>query len=140
MTIEKRCSTLPPFSILQVQIENGSNDDLLSQQSYTSATKMSPWPPKMATGKTFCRRQWISLLVQWVKGKALLTLTSKDGQVTLAFSTTLGHPLKTPPATSPDALAPGPSASEPSDSLTPSSGPPTPCRTSRSLLDLQILA
>ena len=41
--------------ILNVQIENGSSDDLINQQSYTSATKMSPWPPKMATAQDLKR-------------------------------------------------------------------------------------
>ena len=46
---ERRCSTVIISSILNVQIENGSSDDLINQQSYTTATKMSPWPSKMAT-------------------------------------------------------------------------------------------
>ena len=72
-------------------MENWSSDDLLNQQSYTSATKMSPWPPKMATAQAFWKGQWIILLVPGVEGKAFLTLTSMDGKVTLAFSTIVGH-------------------------------------------------
>ena len=35
---------------------NGSSDVLLNQQSYTSDTKMLPWPPKMATGQDFGKK------------------------------------------------------------------------------------
>ena len=48
-----------------------------------------------------------------VKWKASLSLTSKDGKITLTFSTPLGHlsaPKKSPPA--PRTKAPGPPAYE----------------------------
>ena len=69
--------------------------------------------------------------VHWlpgVKWKASLSLTSKDGKITLTFSTPLGHlsaPLKFPPAPRTKALAPGPPASEHS-----ASGPQAPGRAS----------
>ena len=83
-----------------------------------------------------------------VEGNASLSLTSKDGKVIQAFSTTLGQirtPLNPPPALSTKAPAPEPPASEPSASWPSSPGPPAPgwppapCRTFSSLLDLQLL-
>ena len=65
--------------------------------------------------------------VHWlpgVKWKASLSLTSKDGKITLTFSTPLGllsATLKSPPAPCAKALAPGPPASEHS-----ASGPEAP--------------
>ena len=89
----------------------------------------------MTTGQDFVMKAVDKLIGAGVKGKALLRLSSKDGKATLAFSTTLGHlstPMKTIPATSPDASAPGLPASERSASWTPSSGILTPGRTSSS--------
>ena len=60
---EMRGSTITISSKLNVQIEDGSIDDLINQPSYTKATKMSPWPPKMATAQAFWKGQWIILLV-----------------------------------------------------------------------------
>ena len=75
--------------------------------------------------------------VHWllaVKRKASLSLTSKDGKVTLTFATNLEHlsaPIKSPPAPRPKAPALGPPASEPSASGPlypgpPATGPPAP--------------
>ena len=88
---------------------------------------MSPWHSKMEAGQNFVKKavnEFIGCL-GW-KGR-LLCLTSKDGKVTLTFSTPLWHlsaPLKSPPAPRPKALFPGPPASEPS-----ASGPPYRCPT-----------
>ena len=71
---------------------NGSNDDILNQQSYTSATKMSPWRPKMATEKDFVKKAVHEFIGTRVEGEASLSLTSKDGKVTLATE----YPPKTP--------------------------------------------
>ena len=104
---------------------------------------MSPWPPKMATGPDFVKKAVDNFIGAGGEREGFAHPHLKRWQGTLAFSTTLWHlstPIKIPPATSQDASAPGPPASEPSVSWTPSSGPPTPGRTSSSLLDLQILA
>ena len=86
--------------------------------------------------------------MQGVKGKASLTLTSKDGKVPLAFSTILGHlsnPLKNP--------QPLAQMLQLRDlqllnlqllellllDLQLLAVPPAPCLTYRSLLDLQLL-
>ena len=63
---------------------------------------MSPWHSKMATEQDLVKKgsecvHWI-LAVKWM---AFLPLTSKDGKITLSFSTPLWHlstPLKSPPA------------------------------------------
>ena len=101
---ESRCSTLPPSPILKFQIENGSSDDLLNQQSYTSATKMSPWPPKMATGQDFVKKV-VDEFIGAGGGREGFSLPHLQGRkVTLAFSNTLGQISETP--------APGPSSSK----------------------------
>ena len=85
---EMRCSTLTISSILNVQIEDGSSDDLINQQSYTKATKMSPWPPKMATAQAFWKRQWI---ISLVPGGGMEGFSHPHFQGWQAFSTILGH-------------------------------------------------
>ena len=53
---------------------------------------MSPCPPKMATGQIFVNKAVGAFIGCWgVHEKASISLTSKDGKVTLVFSTNLGH-------------------------------------------------
>ena len=88
----------------------------LSYQDVTLAFQDGNWTRLCEEGSECVHRL---LAVTW---KASLSLTSKDGKITLTFSTPLGHlsaPLKSPPAPRPKALFPGPPASEPS-----ASGPP----------------
>ena len=73
------------------------------------ATQMSTLAPKMTTGQDILKMVVDEFIgcrgVQW---EASLDLTTEDGKVALAFSTTLGHPsttLKPSPATSPNAQA-----------------------------------
>ena len=79
----------------------------LSYQDVTLASLDGNWTRLCEEGSG-----WVHQLLG-VEGKASLSLTAKDGKVTLAFSTTLGHlstPLKPPPVTSPKAPSPGPPA------------------------------
>ena len=63
---------------------------------------MSPWHSKIATEQDLVKKgsECVHRLLT-VKWKAFLPLTSKDGKITLTFSTPLWHlsaPLKSPPA------------------------------------------
>ena len=54
------------------------------------AIQMSTLPPKMTTGQEFLRKVVDELIGCWgVQWEASLSLTTEDGKVTLAFSTTL---------------------------------------------------
>ena len=67
--------------------------------------------PRWQLDKTLWRRQWMSSSVLGVKRKGSLSLTSKDGKITLSFSTTLGQlrtPLKPTPSPSTESPVPGP--------------------------------
>ena len=93
----------------------------LSYQDVTLAFQDGNWTRPCKKGSECVH--WL-LTVKW---KAFLLLTSKNGKITLTFSTPLWHlsaPLKSHPAPRPKALFPGPPASEPS-----ASGPPYRCPT-----------
>ena len=73
----------------------------------------------MASGQDFLKKAVDKFIGAGGEREGFAPPHLKNGKVNLAFSTTLGHlstPLKTPPDTSPEALAPGPPASEPSAS------------------------
>ena len=71
----------------------------------------------MITGREFLKKVVDNFIGCWgVQWEASLSLTTEDGKVTLAFSTTLGHlntPLKPSPAGSPSAPTPDPPDSGP---------------------------
>ena len=74
-------------------------------------------PPKMTTVQEFMKNVVEEFIGCWgLQWKASLSLTTEDGKVNLAFSTTLGDPttpLKPSPAASPNAPSREPPTSGP---------------------------
>ena len=78
---------------------------------------MSPWPPKMATRQKNINRALGAFIACW--GFSLPHLQGWQGHPSLIhhpMASKYPSPPKNPPAPSPEALAPGPPASEPSAS------------------------